>query len=203
MRAWAVLLLVAFAGCMSTQEPGSGPGSVGSSSSGDSSSSDTSSSSTTTSCDETCACPYLDGCGIPPFDSDADVAFLLNSSYAVNTTVLWLVRNDGTLNYSAMAPTACSIEVYTEKGRRISMGACYTDVIQATRIPAGQQIQLGSWPAGECTRSETPWYSGRCVEWQPLPPGTYQIRRTFCRFSESNSEDCSTVSRSGAQIILA
>lgn len=153
-------------------------------------------------CGERCACPYLDGCGVPPFDAAADVRFVLNDSYASGSDVDWIVENVGSRDYSAMAPTACSIAVHSEAGRRIWMGPCYTDFVQATRIPAGGTADLGSWPAGECVRDERQWYAGRCAEWRPLPPGTYEVRRTFCAYGESHREDCSTTSSSGARLVL-
>lgn len=198
-----VVLLIAVSGCVGVDPAQPTEGEDANARMVDSSASTSSSFSTTatTSCDARCACPYVDGCGVPEYDAEADIRFVLNASYVEGESVHWVLRNHGSRDYGIESPASCSMEVYTQSGRRIWLGPCYTDFKQTHTIPAGAEANLGSWPAGECVEDDRKWYAGSCARWERLGPGTYEVRRSFCAMNESQL-DCKIVSRTGGQIVL-
>ncbi|MFA5945148.1 MAG: hypothetical protein WC876_11860 [Candidatus Thermoplasmatota archaeon] len=159
---------------------------------------------------ESSACQPSTPCGYPAIDYDPPVILLTNYTYAPGETVSIRLRNDGDHIYAySQTQASCDLGIYTDVGRRISLGVC-SDYVTNDRLEAdGAEVDYWTWNLSECVGSG-PWYGG-CDQWMELPSGTYHLRQTFCvapsasgsatssSGGTSNSGDCT---RTGADLVV-
>lgn len=146
-----------------------------------------------------CACPYREGCPIPAIDTDPDVVFHLNGSYPINGTLALNIRNVGAAAYAYESVLIRRmVDLYTDTGRMVWAGPCYSDVRTYATLEPGDTHDLGARSLRECTQGWWYWSHGSCTASEPLPAGLYHLRHTFCA-PAGHTDDCQAAqTRTGA-----
>lgn len=134
-------------------------------------------------------CEAATPCEIPSVDANPLILVVANATYESGDLAPIRLRNLGNRTYTySWTQASCELGIYSETGRKLSMGVC-SDYYTSGRLPPGGDVDYWTWEFQECNAGG-PWYGG-CDHWTPVPVGVYHLRQTFCAAASSTSSSTS------------